>query len=646
MQKKQFVEKLSKYIDLDEFVKLNRDSFSSLKKFFDEHRIFEKMGHKHNAVTGMSRFENLLSDCSKYLDAQKNNESILKELEKTIDMPKTSSDINNYVVFYYFIFRENNLIKPDADNETLFQFLANTYGYKMYHSYFVKKEEFILFCALRWKSNIKQFSKFLSEEWCCDSIGDLEAIIESDSEITVGKFIERINELCTPMDTELNVRSTRNSVAQASENIELIRQDNIGAPEDDESFISFCNHHPEYAQILRTIQNTEPRRRWYLYRILQKIIIKQIEYINSTCRNVKEMTEVLNVKGVLKATMANPFVVLEVSGDNKQQEKANLVFNYLFFFGLDYAECNRKLTKAKEAENKNDFNLATKIILEFYEEMGENVYKINSEMIGKLRTYYKEKQLDDELRKIIDKILTAYEEKIKEKDLQDFILNNCYMRIGDIAYIFEVVFDDKALHQDNEQEVRIARLTDDWVRRCIVRGMNDSKILEIANENQVMISNKIVDQARIDATRMYLKEHCEQVLDSNGDKGHGFGIRTDSEPGQLFKKVLVGEANVSKEMLLSFVLLAKAYSVNAELSWDYIRFHILENARFDRNAEDGTSFNIFFALTKNALDEDDELENLLKRADYLSEKACDMELSYLEKGIAPFAVMFSGGDLD
>lgn len=677
-KKYEFFERLGNYVDLERFIRLDEKIFDKLKEYFDNERIYEKMGYTYSKVTNQVKIKTMMNDCKEFLELRKKDAAWSEKLCKEVKPYEKQGTINDSVIFLYFLLMENNCIFDRKNNLDLFKYLSDVFGYKFDRKFFEIKESFILFCVIKWKKNIYEFNNYLMEEW--EEYGDLESIIEGltddaggNSEILVGDFIDRIEELCKSMEESSNVRATRSSVKMSIRNVKTIeKSDDDIKPKQGEKFLDFCKNHEEYSQILTMIQNTEPRRRWYLYRILEKIVIKQIEYVKSKCSSFSEMAETMRVVGISKTTMVNPFYVLYLVNDDEMisdayteeqvdaeldeeddiRKKANIVYNYPLFFGFHYGKCSNALKEAKKYENKRKFELAARCILDLYhpnEAENDNIYKINSEAIGKLKKYAKE--LKGDIKKEIDAFFEIYKDKTENEDIENIIRNGCYMKISDIVYIFETIFDDKIYHyEENEDTILQARLTDDWIKRSLARGFSDDKIMEIAKREGI----GTITLKKINNARKYLSEHYTTVIDSDGNKGHGIGIRQDSVDGKLFKRILVGRANVSRELLLSFVLLAKVYSVIDEISWDYIRFHILENSRFDKSTEKNTPFNDFYINAVNDLNDgkcefDNEtvyLTNLYSRAAYISDKAEQMEIKYLGKGVAPFEVMFAGGVLD
>ena len=72
------------------------------------------------------------------------------------------------------------------------------------------------------------------------------------------------------------------------------------------------------------ILNTQSRRRWYLYRIIQKIVLKQINDIACECETVDQAVSLTQRKRTCETQMINPLVIVD--------EKGLLRFNELYFF--------------------------------------------------------------------------------------------------------------------------------------------------------------------------------------------------------------------------------------------------------------------------------------------------------------------------
>ena len=552
-----FLKKLEKYVDLTMLSQLSTESVEKLTNYFNDNNIYEKMNLLHATVTYRGKIGLIQKACKEYT-VYKEQGTISAALKEELIIPERITYKYDSVIFMYFLLYENNLIIKEADNEALFKTLSDVYELEYEDSIFKDLQSFALFCVLIWKQGVGEFCKYLDQ--IADETplyGDLENILKTKQTLTVGQFIDSF------------------------------RNENNGIPKPAE-FIEFCQSHEDYKKIMDMILNTQSRRRWYLYRIIQKIVLKQINDIARECETVDQAVSLTQRKRTCETQMINPLVIVD--------EKGLLRFNELYFF---------------ECSNEYDTGFTSK---------------------------------------------------------EDWLKRNCTMCFDKICYIFEIMLDEKSLHvPDSEVETKnrlaIARIfgkgINGWIERCLARGFSDDDIIKIAfdhgliklpkkKDEKVLKEKKADLKKQIDEMRKKLYERYNDLVDKRDTKDlvHGFGVRANEGLGDVFWKILIGQVDVTRELLLSFVMIAKVYFVDLKL--EYIQMHILENSRFDPELDvlDGTNhFNMLFYKFYMQID-DNLYSNINMRRDFLTLLAAEMEISYLKEGIAPFTAMVEGRSLE
>ena len=582
------LEKLEQYVDIKMLGQLSAASVKKLIDYFNKNNIYGKMNMLPATVTYRGKVELIQKACLDYLK-YKEDGVLSAVLEKQVIIPERLTNKYDAVIFMYFLFYENKLILAEADNENLFRTLADVYEFVYEDSIFQDVQSFALFCVLIWKQGIKEFNKYLDQiAGETELKGDLDNILTNKRTMSVEEFVDRMDELCMTFDTERDLRATRKSVEAAikCENkiVSSIKNRNQDVPDKIE-FIDFCNNHADYKKILDMILNTQKRRRWYLYRIIQKIVLKQLNDVADECDNVTQAVCITQRRRLYEYQMINPIVI--------NDDRGGLKFNELYLF-----EC-----------------------------------------------------------------VDEYDKDFSSKET--WLKRNCIMSFDKICYIFEIMFDEKTLHaSDNEREdhVAIARIfgkgVNGWIERCLARGFSDDKIIEIAVENKLIKFGKNSDEKikeerkadfekKIDMIREKLYERYNRLIDQyeKSDSVHGFGVRANEGLGDSFWNILTGRVDVTRELLLSFVMIAKVYSVDLQL--EYIQYHILENSRFDSELEEIDESNYFNRLFSDlCVQIDDNLySNMNMRRDLLTMLAAKMEKNYLMEGIAPFTAMVEGRSL-
>lgn len=586
-----FLKKLEKYVDLTMLSQLSTESVEKLTNYFNDNNIYEKMNLLHAKVKYRGKISLIKKACKEYT-VYKERGTISTALKEELIIPERMTYKYDAVIFMYFLLYENNLIIKEADNEALFKTLSDVYELEYEDSIFMDLQSFALFCVLIWKQGVGELCIYLDQ--IADELplyGDLENILKTKQTLTVGNFIDRIDELCMAFDTENNIRETRQSVANAIASeykiLDSFRNENNGISKP-VGFIEFCQSHEDYKKIMDMILNTQSRRRWYLYRIIQKIVLKQINDIAHECETVDQVVSLTQRKRICETQMINPIVIVD--------EKGQLRFNELYFF-----ECS------------NDYD-------------------------------------------------TDFTSK------EDWLKRNCTMCFDKICYIFEIMLDEKSLHVpdsevETENRLAIARIfgkgINGWIERCLARGFSDDDIIKIAIDHSLIELPKKIDEKKlkekkedlkkqIDEMRIKLYERYNDLVDKRDTKDlvHGFGVRANEGLGDVFWKILIGQVDVTRELLLSFVMIAKVYFVDLKL--EYIQMHILENSRFDPELDvlDGTNhFNMLFYKFYMQID-DNLYSNINMRRDFLTLLAAEMEISYLKEGIAPFTAMVEGRSLE
>ena len=238
-----FLKELEKYVDLTMLSQLSTESVEKLTNYFNDNNIYEKMNLLHATVTYRGKIGLIQKACKEYM-VYKEQGTISAALKEELIIPERMTYKYDAVIYMYFLLNENNLIIKEADNEALFKSLSDVYELEYEDSIFKDLQSFALFCVLRWKQGVGEFCKYLDQ--IADDTplyGDLENILKTKQTLTVGKFIDRIDELCMAFDTENNIRETRQSVANAIASeykiLDSFRNENNGISKP-AGFIEFC----------------------------------------------------------------------------------------------------------------------------------------------------------------------------------------------------------------------------------------------------------------------------------------------------------------------------------------------------------------------------------------------------------------------
>ncbi len=583
--KKDFLENLNKYVDIEQFEKLTNDEYREkydvLKDFFDTNNLYRRLGLKTNnqgqtVIRLKGEIGTIRTWIRQYIRNQQN------DLNTCLEIPLDYITKQGMVVFLYFLFCDNDMLREDVDYQEFYEFLAETFYAdtnpgELYDpsrmSEFWKEKTLIMFFVLKWRKKSTDLCRYLSEYETAR--GDLSAIIEDGNmQMTVGDFLARVDEMCMAVDAnhqnEEVVYYTRNSVEIAQKHILNINQLNgeemLPMPNENENFIEFCKNNEQYKGLIQYSLNTYARRNWYLYRIIQQIVRVQL----------KQLQQYDLLDDVLK--------VISRRGITARQRFVEGTFR-LWFFSVPISN---KRTTLKDGET-----------------------------------------------------------------IEEYLLNECYMNFHDIYLYYELVFDDITYHayergkDDGDQYV--ADMCAGFVPRCIARGLQDEKIIQIAQENDMDVNGEDIRRIRDEM----LARNQRVIADDINPNDRGYAPR----PGELdhdssFYSFLKGKKVVSRELLLTFVLYALMYynseqdaNVLQVSDLDYVYNHIIINSRFDPDKEKEDSiFNqtfkkVFKYLTENIQD------NYAVKKDCIGFEFTNMEIAYLEKGKTLFKTIFEGGNL-
>ena len=319
------LEELEQCIDIEKFCGLGKECYVEMASKFNDLSVFKKMGYEEEGkITfwgGLQEWQKELSAFVKSPDKWADKWAGKRDSRKKMKLKNRLE----HTVFLYFFMVEYEVIKKGTNHKKLYQRMAESLDIASDFSLFSRIEDFVLFLALLWKWEVERFVQYLDEmqEICKKDasekfLSDLDFQYEGKRKELTAKMLGELLQRQKNPDSKENVKETRRSVSEANSLSQKLEDDkNEKGPEKNEegvgkSLWKWMEGHGEYMPILRTILNTEHRRRWYLYRIIHMMIEKQVDDLASdyalTEKGMKKMLNRLADRNLYNGGQYNEYV--------------------------------------------------------------------------------------------------------------------------------------------------------------------------------------------------------------------------------------------------------------------------------------------------------------------------------------------------
>lgn len=370
--------------------------------------------------------------------------------------------------------------------------------------------------------------------------------------------------------------------------------------------------------LLEHIGNCQKRRKWYMFRLMEQIIKRQMkEFVNLVTEYQKKAKEFYELWEDECEDITDYYAQKQ---EKEQNDNGN---RWLFKVSREY----------KWTDLKKDSTLSKDI------EIDKLVYSLNENRTGVI--WYQ--NIPDEIRESIEKLINLYSkmdsinEELRTCENELWITKGRTQKGCFITGSWREFCDNRdkirsTTKEEMEKDLKNSRIVPRRISQCFTEYFDGLQVVETHPMHKF--------GARYNS-------YLANVPGFDGEMAHEKNVEIDGRPGeQQIRDILIGKKEVKRELLLLMGLVHKVIC-GKSTHMSYLKGHVLHYSRYSMDFRN----NVYEQFVENAYEEMHEIPDKNGRLQRLKELSFEVEKYYLltrnnQSGIAIFSYVMGGNEVE